>query len=216
VVINGANLELFSPRPRNAALEAELGLGGRLVVGYLGTMGMSHGLQNAVAAAERLQSSPVTFLMVGTGAERAALVALAREKRLGNILFLPPQPKERMPDYWSLCDLALVHLKDSPTFSEVIPSKTFEAMAMGLPILFVGPEGEGSRIVLERGAGVWVPPGRPEALARAVLDLLAAPGDRAAMAARSRASAAEFGRERQAAGTLDVLRKAVAGRGPRG
>ena len=42
-----------------------------------------------------------------------------------------PQPKGAMPRVWSLVDVALVHLRDSPVFAEVIPSKIFEAMAMG-------------------------------------------------------------------------------------
>ena len=46
-------------------------------------------------------------------------------------MFLPPQPKQNMPAVWSLCDVALIHLKDEAVFADVIPSKIFEAMAMG-------------------------------------------------------------------------------------
>ena len=66
------------------------------------------------------------------------------------------QPKEAMAGIWSLCDVALVHLKDSPAFAEVIPSKIFEAMAMGLPIILVAPRGEArrqARRALERPSG---------------------------------------------------------------
>ena len=70
-----------------------------------------------------------------------------------------------MPAVWSLCAVALVHLKASPVFAGVIPSKIFEAMGMGLPVLLAAPEGEASRIVEGDGAGLSVPPEDPEALA---------------------------------------------------
>ena len=62
-----------------------------------------------------------------------------------------------MPAVWSLCDVALVHLKDMPAFRDVIPSKMFEAMAMGLPLLLASPDGEARRILEADGAGIWVP-----------------------------------------------------------
>ena len=76
----------------------------------------------------------------------------------------PPQPKERMPAVWSLCAVALVHLKASPVFAGVIPSKIFEAMGMGRPVLLAAPEGEASRIVEGDGAGLCIPPEDPAAL----------------------------------------------------
>ena len=51
VVLNGANLELFVPRPRDEELKRRLGLEGRFIVGYLGTVGLAHDLGNMVAAA---------------------------------------------------------------------------------------------------------------------------------------------------------------------
>jgi colanic acid biosynthesis glycosyl transferase WcaI len=73
------------------------------------------------------------------------------------MLFVPARPKEEMPGFWGLSDVALVHLKDSSLFRTVIPSKIFEAMGMGLPIILVAPEGEASKIILEENAGAWVP-----------------------------------------------------------
>src|SRR4029077_11172836 len=74
VVINGANLELFRPNmPRDPQLEAEFGLQGRFVVGYLGTLGLAHGLENVLEAADKLRGSEVTFLFVGVGAAKAGL-----------------------------------------------------------------------------------------------------------------------------------------------
>ncbi len=126
---------------------------------------------------------------------------------------MPPQPKENMPAVWSLCDVALVHLKDSPVFACVIPSKIFEAMAMGLPVLLAAQEGEASRILREDKAGLRVPAEDPAALAGAVVKLMKEDETRRALARRSLEAAPRHSREHQARLTIDVLELAAAGRG---
>ncbi|MEE2745316.1 MAG: glycosyltransferase, partial [Pseudomonadota bacterium] len=122
--------------------------------------------------AETLQDlAHIRFLFVGAGAERTFLVEEARRRKLKNVIFVSSKPKEEMRRFWSLCDLALVHLRDSITFSEVLPSKLFEAMAMGIPILLVSPNGEASNLVEQLGVGKWVPAGRPGELAEKVVYL---------------------------------------------
>jgi glycosyltransferase involved in cell wall biosynthesis len=131
----------------------------------------------------------------------------AERQRLDNVFFAPPQPKEQMPRVWSLCDAALVHLRNDPVFQTVIPSKIFEAMAMGLPIILVAPDGEARRIIEQTGAGLHVPPETPMAL-RAALEQLAGSDElRQSFAKASRLAASAFTRERQAFDMLEVLER---------
>jgi glycosyltransferase involved in cell wall biosynthesis len=207
VVRNGVDLSRYAPRPRDEARAGSLGLSGKFVLGYVGTHGMAHDLGRVLDAAERLQDEPgIAFLLVGAGAERDALIADATRRRLGNVVFVPMQPKEAIPSIWSVCDVALVHLKNAPAFAEVIPSKIFEAMAMGLPILLVSPPGEASQILTEDGAGLWVPAGDPTALAEAALRLARDGELRRRLAAQGLAGAQQHTRERQAADVISVLK----------
>ncbi|MBV9085426.1 MAG: glycosyltransferase family 4 protein, partial [Acidobacteriaceae bacterium] len=135
VVRNGADLQRYTPCARDAELARKWDLEGCFVIGYIGTLGMAHALDNVLKAAAKVTDPTVRFLFVGPGADRDCLVARAAEMELRNVIFIPPQPKSEMPRYWSLCDVSLVHLKNTPLFETVIPSKIFEAMAMGLPIL---------------------------------------------------------------------------------
>ena len=210
VVINGANLELFSPPTApDRALIDELGLAGRFVVGYLGTLGLSQGLENVVAAARLLRGSPVTFLFVGVGAAKPELERAVAADKLDNVLFVGRQPKESMPRYWSVCDVALVHLKDDPVFATVIPSKIFEAMAVGRPILYVGrpatvPKSSSAMVP----ASACRPASRP--VAAAVRRLAADRDVLASMAAAAALAAPEYSRRRQAEQSLAVLARAIA------
>ena len=167
---------------------------------------MAHALKNVLDAAEQLGDQPnLRFLLVGAGAERDMLVADAAARKLENVVLKPAQPKERMPAVWSLCDVALVHLKDSPVFSGVIPSKLFEAMSMGLPLLLAAPSGEASAIIEKHGAGLCVAAERPEALAGAVRKFLGDENLRTQLGEASFRAAPEYSRERQAEETLRVF-----------
>ena len=210
VVLNGVDLSRFAPRPKDLDLARQWGLlQDGFVVGYIGTHGMAHALHNVLDAAQ-LCPPGIRFLFVGAGAERDNLLAEAKRRALNNVIFVPPQPKDNMPAYWSLCDVALVHLKDTPLFATVIPSKIFEAMAMGLPILLACPEGEASRIIRQERAGMCVPPEHPPALAHAVQLLRENPNLLKHLADGSKAAAPRYTRERQARETLAALDAALA------
>jgi len=211
VVHGGADLELFSPRDRDESLSARYKLDCRFVIGYLGTLGLTHGLENAIRAASLLQDTRATFLFVGAGADRDRLMELSKELDLDNITFAPRQLKEEMPRYWSVCDASLVHLRNEEVFASVVPSKIFESMAMGLPIIYVGPRGEGAQIVEDRGAGIVVSPNDPAELAGAVRHLMEAREEREQLAQASLAAAPRYSRTRQAEESLAVLSRAVQG-----
>lgn len=212
VVLNGVDLDRYEPRERDAALAREFGLEGKFVAGYMGTHGMAHALPKVLEAAERLRHrEDIAFFFAGSGAERARVEQLVAERGLRNVRLIPRQPKEAMPALWSLCDLAIVPLRDTPVFATVIPSKIFESMGMGVPILMSLPEGEATAIVRRTGSGVCVPPEAPEAMAETIARLADAPSEMAALRQAALAAAPSFSREALAARMLTVLQQ-VAGR----
>jgi glycosyltransferase involved in cell wall biosynthesis len=216
VVMNGVELSKYGPRPCNVGLAQEWGIADSFVIGYIGTHGMAHRLQNVLDAADRLRSEKrIRILFVGDGAERSDLIASARERHLENVIFRPPEPKEKMPKIWSLCDVALVHLRNSPVFSEVVPSKLFEAMAMRIPILLAAPTGEASKILAREGVGLHIAAEEPDALAAAVTKLANDTDLRERLGAAGHRSAAKYTRVRQAEEMLQVLEIAAAGWGDR-
>ena len=156
-ITNGADLTLWEPRPIDLKLRTELGLTGKFVIGYVGTHGMAHGLDFIVRAASKLTEKNIHFLFIGDGAEKDNVVTLARSLGVTNVSFQPSVPKEAVPQYLACMDAALVPLRRSDTFKTVIPSKIFEAAAMGKPIL-LGVEGQAEAIVNEFQAGLTFTP----------------------------------------------------------
>lgn len=210
VVRNGVDLERYRARTRDETLAEELGVAGRFTVGYLGTHGLAHALDSVLIAAEQLRDrKDIVFLFVGDGAAKRPLEREAERRGLANVVFQDRQPKQRMPALWSICDVALVHLRNDPVFAAVIPSKMFEAMGSGRPILYAGPDGEATGILREAGAGVLVRPEDPAALAAAVVALADDNSARQRLARASEAAALRFDRREGAAHMLATLATAA-------
>jgi glycosyltransferase involved in cell wall biosynthesis len=161
VVTNGVDVSRFSPQKRDDALARQLGLTDKFVAGYIGTHGMAHGLETLLQAAALLRTRPggdsFRILMLGDGARKAALVEQAREMGLDNMIFIDSVSKEEVVRYWSLLNVSIIHLRKTELFTSVIPSKLFECMGMGIPVLH-GVEGESADIVRKEGVGMVFEP----------------------------------------------------------
>jgi glycosyltransferase involved in cell wall biosynthesis len=160
VVTNGVDVSRFRPLAKDDDLVSRYNLGGKFVAGYIGTHGMAHSLDTLLDAAAKFQQEgddSVRFALLGDGARKQALVEKAREMELENVIFIDSVPKEDVPRYWSLLDVSIIHLKKTDLFTTVIPSKMFECMGMGIPILH-GVAGESAEIVERERAGVVFEP----------------------------------------------------------
>jgi hypothetical protein len=197
VVTNGADLSRFKPRPKDQDLLERLGLAGCFVAGYVGTHGMAHGLETLLEAAAMLRDdksgSRIRLLFLGDGARKADLVSLAQRMGLNNVVFLDSVPKEDVPRYWSLLDVSVINLRPDPLFATVIPSKIFESMAMGLPIL-LGVPGESAELVRRLGVGEVYAPGNARALTDCLLRFASDPAGIQAMKRSCAEAAGSFDR----------------------
>ena len=214
VITNGVDVSRFSPRPKDAALEAELGFAGCFVAGYIGTHGMAHALETLLAAMAALQQRPdgqsIRLLLLGDGARKADLEAEAARLGLGNVRFVGTVPKEQVARYWSLLDVSVIHLRQTELFTTVIPSKLFECMGMGIPVLH-GVDGESARIVEREGAGIVF---EPENAAQLVDGLLRLKSDTELLnrfRAASLAAAGHYDRSELALRMLESMRLTVRG-----
>jgi glycosyltransferase involved in cell wall biosynthesis len=171
IITNGVDFEKFNPLPKRNRISDELRLNGKFVVSYIGTHGMAHGLDTVLRAAQILQQhEDIVFLLVGDGAERDNLVRQKEFMGLRNVMMLPQQPREKMPEFLALSDVNMVLLRKNDLFKTVIPSKIFESMAMERPII-LGVEGESKEIIEEARSGLCIEPENESQLAEAVLKL---------------------------------------------
>jgi len=152
-----------------AAQRAAWEVTGKFVVAYSGNLGRVHLFAPILAAAERLRDEPgVVFLFIGRGARFDEVRAAADARRLTNVRFLPPQPRDRLAVTLAAADAHFVTLR--PGFERLVsPSKLSGVLAAGRPALFVGPRGSELAGLLEReGCGMSFAPEEAGALAGAI------------------------------------------------
>ena len=157
VVTNGSNMELFSPVSKDVKLLETLNLKDKFIIGYLGTHGMAHSLDFIMHSIEEIKDNNIHFLFIGDGAMKKTIVDISKKLSLSNVTFLDPILKDKMPQYLSIIDVSLAPLKREDNFKTVIPSKIFEASAMGKPTL-LGVEGEAKSIIEKYNAGLCFVP----------------------------------------------------------
>ncbi len=212
-VPNGADLDLFSPGPRDNAMRRELGWGDRFVVMYAGAHGRANALGQLVEAAECLRDRPdILLATVGDGPERARHEKAARERGLHNIVFCGAQPKSRMGEVVNACDVGAAVLQDNPTFRTVYPNKVFDYMACARPTL-LAIDGAARHLVCDEAhAGVFAPPENGKELAAAIRRLASDPAGCAEMGRSGHEwVVAHASRESLSARYLEVMREVVAG-----
>ena len=169
---------MFSPSSpdRRTALRRDLGTDSNFVVCYIGTMGMAHGLETLLDAATTIQRQQpeVLFLLVGEGAEKERIKALAQSGGLHNVRFLDQQPREKIPGFISASDACLVLLKRTDVFKTVIPTKMLEFMSCARPVI-LGVDGQAREIIEDANAGIAIEPENDGALVQAIHTLKADP-----------------------------------------
>lgn len=211
VVLNGVDLKRYNPlQEKDEYLADKYKLNNKFVIGYIGTHGLAHALENVIEAAELIKKEDnIRIIFVGGGADRARLEKIVSERGSKNIVMISRQPKDKMPQIWSLCDVSLVHLKDVPLFKTVIPSKIFESMAMGLPILMAVPAGEATDIIEEYKAGINVSPECPKELSEKFLALAKDKELVKALSYKSLDAARNFDRKKLASEMLNHIEELV-------
>ena len=107
---------------------------------------------------------------MGDGACKQALQDNVKKDGLDNVLFIPSVSKEDVMRYWSLLNVSIIHLKNSSVFKSVIPSKLFESMGMGIPVIH-GVCGESAEIVEHYEVGLFFKPENAEELSNNILRL---------------------------------------------
>jgi len=157
VVYNGSNNKIFLAKKKNQKIIDNLNLNEKFIIGYAGTLGISHSLEFVFSEIQKISRPEIHFLFIGAGAVKSKLRKYISANRMSNVTLLDPVGKDEISDYLSVFDVGLVPLKCDKAYLKVIPSKVFELAAMNIPIL-LGVDGEMRRILERYNAGVFFQP----------------------------------------------------------
>lgn len=154
VIPNWADTVRVQPHKEANPFRKEHGLNEAFVVMYSGNMGLAHTLTPILDAAEALRDQPrIQFVLVGAGARRAELAAAVETRRLGNVRFLPYQPRERLAQSLSAADVHLISMQPEAT-GLLMPSKLYGILASGSAVIALAdPQSELAELIQHRELG---------------------------------------------------------------
>ena len=136
---------------------------------YAGVLGYAQGLETILDAAEKVRTKQdIKFFIIGDGPEKEILVHSALGRNLQNVVFIPNMPRNDIPYIIEGCNAFIVPLKKLDLFLGAIPSKLFEPLAMGKPII-LGVDGEARSLFIDKGnCGLYYEPEDSSGLASCI------------------------------------------------
>jgi len=187
VIPNWVDASAITPAARDNAWAREHGFDRGFVVMHSGNVGHAQDLDSLIRAATLLRDlDDLSVAIIGGGARRDELVALAEALDARLVRFLPYQPRELLSQSLSAADVHVVGLARGLA-GYVVPSRLYGVLAAGRPVIAAADaESETAQIVERAGCGVVVPPGRPDLLAAAIRQVRAGELDLAEMGRRGR------------------------------
>ena len=147
---------------------------GQTVVMYSGNHSIANPLTTLLEVAVQLKDDErVRFLFVGGGSGKAEVERYIRENSLMNVVSLPYEPIENLHNSLSAADVHVVSMGDNMV-GIIHPCKVYGAMAVGKPILYLGPEpSHVSDILREVSCGWHVAHGDVAGCAKVLKEILA-------------------------------------------
>ena len=175
VIPNWEPLELFPAGASPPRWEGYEGVDGFVAL-YLGNLGYGHPTGTLAEAAARLDGEDVTFLFVGGGVRYPEMASAARRHGLSDVVLRDYVPKERTPNVLVGADCALISLDDG-SLGIMSPCKLHGALALGTPVVYVGPAGSNvDRAVETYACGFSIRQGDADGLVDALRRLRDDPG----------------------------------------
>ncbi|MDA8819497.1 glycosyltransferase family 4 protein [Schleiferiaceae bacterium] len=177
---NGIDKDVYSFEDIETDWLEEYGIQGKRLYIYAGIIGHAQGLDVIIKAKQWLMhnepdiASDVEFVMIGDGPERDRLEVLDKELET-KIVFIPNTPKQKVMRMIKNASGYIVPLKKLNLFLGAIPSKIFDPLALGIPVL-LGVDGEARKLFIDQGnAGLYFEPENHIALAEQIIKLEESP-----------------------------------------
>lgn len=157
----------------------------KFTVVYAGILGLAQGMQVLFNAADKLRNEPIQFNIIGIGPKELELKEKREKLNLHNLHFIGEINRNIIHEYLLASDCGVIPLRNLELFKGALPSKIFDYMACGLPIL-IGIDGEAKNIIEDSNAGLFFKPENADDLTKKILWMKNHPKERIEMGKRGR------------------------------
>lgn len=175
VIPNAVNIENFKVDEKpDLQLAMDLGLNGKLLLGFIGSFYAYEGLNILLRALPKMlsQNPDIRILLVGGGLQENELKALAGQLGIKDkVVFTGRVPHDQVQRYYNLIDVLVYPRLRMRLTNLVTPLKPLEAMAQG-KLLMASDVGGHLELIQDGKTGIIFKSDNPDELATKVLDLL--------------------------------------------
>lgn len=159
VIPNMADTDYYFPSGKNESIVKKLGLDGKFVVSYIGSLGIANGLEYFVRCANASQQRGLNiyFLICGDGAMLEKLKGLSEELKLNNLSFVGFKDREGVSEIMNVTDACFISYQNFPILETGSPNKYFDGLAAG-KLIVVNFGGWIRKEIEENECGFYVDP----------------------------------------------------------
>lgn len=148
-----------------------LGLDNKFIFQFAGNLGYAQGIENLLQSIKMIENANIHFLFIGGGAKYAEIDSFVKSSTLQNVSLIGFQDRSKQNDFLNACDIGIVTLSDG-MYGLGVPSKSYNIMAAGKPILYVGEtDSEIALCIREHNIGWVVEPNNPQALRDMIISI---------------------------------------------
>ena len=160
------------PREENSLFDRYALDRSKFYVTYSGNIGLTQNMDMLLEVAQELESEvpEIHFVLIGEGTYKKQAETIVKEKKIGNVTFLPFQPYEEISLVFSLGNAGLVISKPGVGANSV-PSKTWSIMSASRPVLANFDENELKDILAGNECGIFTKAGDKEAFKQSIITL---------------------------------------------
>ena len=193
LIPNMADCDFYNPEPKDSSLENRYGVAGKLVVSYIGAIGVANGLDSFLECVNtsRKAQLPVHFFMCGDGAELDRLKGYAQTLGLKNLTFLDFRNRDGVKELLNITDAVFVSFKPVPVLETGSPNKYFDGLAAG-KLIVINFGGWIKKEIEENQCGFYYNPQQPTEFVKKLSGYLYE-GD---LLARAQAASRKLGEDR--------------------
>lgn len=160
------NNDVFPLNKKDTKICSNLNLENKFVFQFAGNLGHAQGLDNLLKAIKLIKNSDIHFLFIGDGAKYNEIYSYIENGTCENISLLGFQDRSIQNDFLNACDVGVVTLSNG-MYGLGVPSKSYNIMAAGKPILFIGDENSEIALCIKEFSLGWiVEPNNPQVLAQ--------------------------------------------------
>lgn len=152
-----AEVESVFPKEKNSTtLYNILHLQNKFIFQFAGNLGKAQGITNLLNAIGYINNPNIYFLFIGDGACFEEIHAfIQKNKQKGNVGLIGFQDRSKQCDFLNTCDVSIVTLNEG-MYGLGVPSKSYNIMASGKPILYIGDENSEIALCIKEYSIGWI------------------------------------------------------------